>query len=318
MPIYLEIPPDKSPTKLTDWIEINILLDADKSASAQDLKYILQRESEVEDEQIDEAISDQFVGQVFNEIENRQKAAKAGYPFKLVAGSKIKKKSGNGKYLPYIFCLLLSYFGPSNEKICPDWKTNKMAKKFEELSANAIEALLRNEIFSASVKVFGYPRKWKGKNANPRFVLALDKICRESGEMEPRGRKTAKMAKDGGLDVIAWKRFPDELRGGIVFAAQCGIGKNWDNKLHAIDDFFGWFIVDSTQKLQGIFIPHIPSLVEDEDIEIWLKYTLIAGALFSRTRIAFLARHWKDDFVQRFCEKALKNIRIQSLKDFQI
>jgi len=312
------MPSDKKTTKLTDWIEINILLDADKSASAQDLKYILQREQEVEDEQIDETNSDQFVGQVFNEIENRQKAAKAGYPFKLDAGSKIKQKSGNGKYLSYIFCLLLSYFGSSNEKICPDWKTNIMAKKFEELSANAIEALLRNEIFSTSVKVFGYPRKWKGKNANPRFVLALRRICRESGEMEPMGRKTAKMAKDGGLDVIAWKRFPDELRGGIVFAAQCTIGKNWHKKLHEIDDFFDWFVVDPPRRLHGIFIPHIPSLVEDVEIENWLRYTRFAGTIFSRTRIAFLARHWKDDFVQGFCETALKNIRIQSHKDFQI
>jgi len=318
MPIYLELPPDKSTTKLTDWIEINILLDADKSASAQDLKYSLQRELEVEDDQIDEAASDQLVGQVFNEIESRQKAAKAGYPFKLAIGSKIKKKSGNGKYLPYIFCLLLSYFGPSNEGICPDWKTNKMAKKFEELSANAIEAFLRNEIFSTSVKVFGYPRKWGGKNANPRFVLALDRICRESGEMESRGRKKAKMAQDGGLDVIAWRRFPDGLRGGIVFAAQCGIGKNWDTKLHAVDHFFNWFLMDPIKKLQGIFIPHILSLARDEDIETWLDYTRIAGTLFSRTRIALLAKHWKDDFVQMFCEKALKNIRLQSLKDFQI
>jgi len=316
MPVYTELPIEKTPSKLADWLEINALLDSDECASAQDLKYILENEEEREN-QIEESSSSEIVSQVFDEINNRITASTDGYPFKLVDGTVIKKKTGYVKFLPYTFCLLLSYYGPDKLEYGSEWKKDRMAKKFEELSGNVIKGLLKNKKLKSTVKIFGYPRRWKGKNTNPRFKTALEKICIGCGEMKPVQRATSTEAKDGGLDVIAWKKFPDQLQGGFVFAWQCCIGQNWTGKLGEVDDFFNWYICDSTQKIKGIFIPHLPDLITDINKEHWLRNTLRSGMIFNRSRIALLAENWKDHFIEKWYRAALKKIREQSVSAFK-
>jgi len=316
MPIYIELPIQKTTSKLTDWLEINALLDADGSVSAQDLRYNLDKEEEAEDDQIEETTLDQIVSQVFAEIDKRQRATKDKYPFRIVNGDKIVKKPGYVKFLPYIFCLLISYFGPEKKEYSSDWKTGKMSKKFEELSANAIRALLTSKKWKVKIRIFGYPRKWKGQSTNPRFSNALQSICDECGEMRSKGRVNASNAKDGGLDIIAWKRFPDQLQGCIVFAGQCAIGKDWKQKKYDVKDFFDWFVDDATMNIRGIFIPHIPDVDTRENKEEWMRITTMGGIIFNRCRISFLSENWRDDSIKKLYKNVLREIKIQSRKLF--
>lgn len=307
MPTYIPLPIEKTSSKLADWLEINALLDNDCSASSQDLRYTLNREAEPEDDQIDTGDVDEEVTKVLNEIENRILSAGDGYPFKLEHGEKIKKKSTGQEFLPYVFCLLISYLGSKNSKVANLWTVNAVAKKFEELSKLSAEKFLKDEKTELIVEVFGYPRNWRGRCANPRFIKALKDICKRSGEMIYVKRISAATAKDGGLDIVAWKKFPDMLRTGFIFVGQCGVGQNWSDKLHELGDFLKWFVSDRSQAIQAIFIPHLPEELREE--EEWLENTLKSGMIFNRCRIAFLATDWQDQEILQFCREVLQKLR---------
>jgi len=314
MPIYIQLPGEQTVTKLADWMEISALLDKDGCVSRQDLLSPLKAEKDTQEDQIEQSEADIIVLDIFTEIQRRTKATGNGYPF-FLDGETIKRKHREKNFLSYIFCLLISFFGVENIQYCSDWKTSEVTKKFEELSAKTIQSLLDNKKLSAKVKVFGWPRRWDGDVTNPSFVEALKKICLECGEMKPKNRPTASTAKDAGLDIIAWKRFPDELSGGIFFLGQCATGSDWTSKLLDVKKF-EVFIEDYTPPVTGTFIPHIPDISNPRSIDEWSINVQRGGMLFNRCRIAYLAKDWSDNWANRLCRKALKEIRLQSVNDF--
>ena len=72
---------------------------------------------------------------------------------------------------------------------------------------------------------------------------------------------------------------------------------------------FKWFLHESTQRLNGVFIPHILDLIDAKQQEDWLKNTGIAGMILDRCRIAFLVKRWDDASIAGFCRKVLISIR---------
>lgn len=305
MPIYLDLPNEKTAIKLADWLEINTLADLDGSTSAQDLKYPLATEIE-KGNNIDDSTLEEIVAQAFTEIEKRISATKSGYPFK-VQGDKIIKKTTYTKNLSYIFCLFVSYFGVERLEFSSSWKKNTIAKKFENLSANAIKMLLTNDKGKLNVREFGWPRKWKGLVTNPNFINALNKLCQDCGEMKSSGVTTAARMKDAGLDIIAWKKFPDYLSGSVFFWGQCATGDNWDHKLHEVRNF-EFFVTQPTRTLRGTFIPHIIE-IPNNDPDYWHMLTIQAGMIFDRCRVAYLTEKWNDRTIINIIQSTLTKIR---------
>jgi hypothetical protein len=315
MPIYVELPIERTTSKLADWIEINALIDPDKSVSIQDLLYSLRSEQDDPEDQIGESEADSTVSDVFSEIQRREKSAGDAYPFYL-KGDKIKRKKGVTGFLSYKFCLLISFFGTDKHQYCEKWKKDNVAKKFEELSAVAVQSLLHNKNLYAKTVVFGWPRRWQGDVSNPRFLKALKKICSQCSEMKPRNRPAAEIAKDAGLDVIAWKGFPDKLPGGLLFLGQCAAGSDWGTKLGNVNRFKA-FVEDHTPPITGMFIPHVPDISNTYHLDNWnITVQLLGGMLFNRCRIALLTKHWKDNWTNNLCRKALKQIKSQVSRDF--
>lgn len=319
MSVLIELPlKEREVVFLADWMELNALLDSDGVASREDLISQLGIDDEIEDDQIENSPSDNVADDVFAELQRRVEATLVGYPF-LVNSTTIRKKKNNGKKsIPYIFCLLVSYFGPEKENINSVWKLNLTAKKFEELSNDAALALFHNENVKARSVIFGYPRRWEGKVGNPQFVKALKKICLDSGEMAYIKRAIGSDAKDAGLDIVLWKKFPDNLQGGLFFWGQCAIGKNWTSKLSDLDRF-NYFVQDITPISKGLFIPHLTDNSSTKGFETWQQMIVSSrvGIIFNRSRIAFLtARSWKDDWTIKFCRDSIGSIRNSSEKNF--
>lgn len=310
MPIYIPLPDDQSSIKLADWLEINTLIDPDGSSSAQDLKYPLSSLSDEEESSVVSGDVEDKVAEVFSEIEKRTNAAKKNYPFK-VDDDKLVKKSNHTDCLPYIFCLLISYFGVEKDEYVSEWKTHNIAKKFEHLSANAIKNLLYNDRCGLEVRVFGFPRKYNTPQ-DTRFVVSLKKLCDECGEMKPNPSTSAQRMQDAGLDIIAWKKFPDNLAGNIFFWGQCASGNNWRDKLRGVESF-GYFVANPTQYIRGTFIPHTVEITS-EDPDCWNVITYDAGMIIDRCRIAYLSElnntKMKSEF-SKFIRKALTSIRKQ-------
>jgi hypothetical protein len=308
MYVCTEPPIKKSPSSLADWLEINSLADPDGSVSRQDLISLLGLESE--DDQVGQVESEDVISQIFSEIERRVEAVDGNYPFSF-SGDRLIRKRGSGRYLPYIFCLLISYFGVDKRDFLKEWKKDQVTKKFEDLSAKATKALLGDGRLKTKVRIFGFPRRWRGDVTNPRFTEALRKICLDCGELTPKNRLAAATANDGGLDIIAWKRLPDKLPGNLFFLGQCAAGANWSDKLYDIESFL-WFVEDAEGFIKGTFIPHVPDTDTDRSREDWSRYRKDAGILFNRCRIAFLVEEWEDNSAKLFCQRALAKLRQES------
>jgi hypothetical protein len=137
-----EFPGTYQPEDLADWLELTAIQAADKSSSAGDLERELNR--------LGKAYPEEIIGNVFTEIDRRERASgKDAYPFER-KNTSIELKAKAGSYPAYIFCLALSY--------CK-WKTRKGAPEnpwllFEELARYTAQNYLGGEaiIFGTSCR----------------------------------------------------------------------------------------------------------------------------------------------------------------------
>jgi hypothetical protein len=92
--------------------------------------------------------------------------------------------------------------------------------------------------------------------------------------------------KDHGLDVIAWKPFPDEHFSQLVILCQCAIGVDWQTKpVHTR-------LWDDIIKLavQPVTAVAFVDLVSNHPSERMLGTSMVCGILMDRLRLAGLIR----------------------------
>ncbi len=101
-------------------------------------------------------------------------------------------------------------------------------KLFEELSAMAAGRYLGD---SRTAMVFGWPRQ--GLPAGFReAVFHLANLLREGKACADR--EGLDQSKDDGLDVVAWKGFPDRRASKLILFGQCAAGRHWKEKSHEL------------------------------------------------------------------------------------
>lgn len=307
MPILIEKPADNNVCKLADWMELNCLLDPDSNTSKQELAAILSNglEEGDEEDQIDVSQSDQLAQQVMNELNDRMLACSGQYPFD-VKGELLVAKNNKLDYLAYIYCLLISYCGVMSPSL--PWTHQKIAKHFENLCAHGLNNLFTTDSMPATIHVFGFPRKEDGFSGSD-FVTALKKICKDSGEMTPANLLAAAARMDAGLDIICWRKFPDGMRGGLLFWGQCATGENWNDKLHDLSSFKAYVTVPAGGYTTGVFMPHMVETTTEKGKQEWDVWTIYSGSVFNRCRIAHLSTGWTNQEMKEFCETALRNLR---------
>ena len=305
MPILTEKPADNDVCKLADWMEVNSLLDTDQNTSILELAAILSNglEEGDDDDQIEASESDQLAQEVLNELKARTTACGEEYPF-ILKGELLSAKPNHDDFTAYIYCLLVSYCGVMSE-LTP-WTHQKIAKEFENLCAQTLENLYSTESMPANIRTFGFPRKEDGYTGTD-FVAALKKVCKESGEMNPVNMLAAAARKDAGLDIICWKKFPDGLRGGLLFWGQCATGANWSDKLHDLLNFKAYVTVP-VGYATGVFMPHMVDTTTPKGLEEWDVWTIYTGSVFNRCRIAHLSKSWSNAEMKTFCRTTLTNM----------
>lgn len=301
MSIKLELPRDSTSHILADWLEINALLDADGNASIQELIGLLSNGAEnvMGEDQIGDSASEIAAQETMNEILRRSIACGDSYPYE-VTGSIIQLKADWVNYLSYVFPLLISYFGVDSAHFTETYHV--FGKYFEELNADALKNYISSDDYPASTKVFGFPR-----SDNTRFSKAVEELCKTIPGFTAINTELAKVQQDGGLDIIAWKKFPDELSGAMVFLCQSAMGKNWQEKLFEASSIRG-FINMPSDALTGVFIPHTVDTSSRVDEERWSVYTNRAGRIFERCRIAHLSPHWDHERAKTLCSTTIANL----------
>ncbi|MCY4674939.1 MAG: hypothetical protein OXD43_14465 [Bacteroidetes bacterium] len=194
-----------------------------------------------------------------------------GYPFRITGqGLEVRERTCPA----YLFQLLVSL---GNDDRHPDGTT--VPKLFEELSAAAAGRYLGD---SETCVVFGFPR-----NDLPQgFRDAVDHLVGLLRE----GRACANdpelnKLKDDGLDVVAWREFPDRKASKLILFGQCATGRLWREKTSELqpDDWCKNNLAESlaVNPVPAFFVPRTLS-------EVDAKRTGVNKILFDRCRISAL------------------------------
>jgi hypothetical protein len=271
MPANIPLPSETAdPIVLADWLELLALSVDDGNASHGDLQRTLNR--------LGVDGFDIICTACMRELHRRVAASESNYPFTFT-GTLLARRGDWREYVPYVFCLLLSYCDEKKKRV----KGTNHELMFEQLACLAARGYLGGEVLR-----FGFPRK----DLPAGFHDAIREVCGTVKEWTPVAGKTLKR-KDGGLDLVAWKPFPDQQIGKIILFGHCASGADWDAKINELqpNDFCSlWLGGDRSPIVKTFFIPRrLPP-------ELFADRAVSAKLFFDRCRIArFVA---SDDFVQ--------------------
>lgn len=235
---------------LADWVELQALASDPRRASRSTIDSIfrltaeerpirLRRDSvtaERDDGEILEAESELVVSDVLRELRWRQDILGAAYPFELrmAPGGRVNNweligpdDPINDAHYAYLACLLIVAFRrnmlePAND-ISSIFTNHSIGKVFQICACLAVAGYIQGSVVS-----FGWPRA-EGNNFLPALRSAWEKIgSYKIVDKEPPGAPTK--LKDGGIDVIGWKNFPDKRPARIIIFGQAASGDNWIDK----------------------------------------------------------------------------------------
>ena len=255
---------------LADWLELVALESGDSNASSGDLTNAVQIP-------LGKVKAEELSLEVLIELEDRVKAADNAYPFQIRSSSVLETKDNLREYIPYIFCLLLSYFG---------WKQVKHAPinprlLFEDLACMAAKQYVQGEVIQ-----FGTSRRDSGVSA---FSEAINSLCKAFGEGQGLRPNKTLHKQDDHVDLVAWKNFKDGRESKLVLFGQCATGDNWTKKVSELqpDSFWDHWMLESKVSPLGrsFYIPHRVPYREE-----WVYYARYSGILFDRCRVAYWAK----------------------------
>ena len=289
-----------SPEEAADWLEWRALRAESGSVSNADLQSELARSGSSDStapESLPSGIDDPgalraetLVAEAFDRIAERiRHCGESGkYPFR-VNGSCLERLPDAEKSL-YVFLLLLSTYGPKKHpnKEIP-------AGTFEDISRFAAEGYFGGTSSGVRSFAFGFPRRIKPAG----FHKAVASLCKETGEGDGvRDTPITSDQKDGKLDLIVWRAFPDARRGKWWGFGQCAAGSDWHEKLNELQpsDFCRLWIQGEIPVYPSrlFFLPHII------DMQHWFQKSLAAGIVFDRCRIVASANKIETDTEKAF------------------
>ncbi len=311
---------DASGTELADWMEIQALIVSDGGVSAAELATTLKISGCVDslgdNKDAKEADGDAFDAgeaasvRAFDELTRRNDLYSVEvYPFDL-SGEHLQPKDWALNSV-YLFLRLLR--DHNLLQALNDDAVRQARKLFESLAASALAAYLGGKTNGVESFVFGFPRRERLPKA---FRDALNALCKKLGEGDKckSDAPLASQAKDDGLDVVAWREFPDRRRSSkLIVFGQCATGNDWEKKLCDLPSTSSWC---STWLTRAPFVDpvrsfFVPVVIDDDS---WEYASRRAGILFDSARIAVLAMakdlNAKDlRGIRKFNKTALAHIR---------
>ncbi len=299
-----------------DWVEISVWAQSDGQISRHDIisLFIIEEEARGINEITSE--SEELVSQIWYEIKTRILELKKAYPFRLSSNEEIFYLTKEDKInLSYIFCLVISYFGLSS---LMNGNTSKASNLFEGLCTYVACKYLSDDIGENGYLQFGAPRtNWKN-NLRP-FPKAVDELIKYMGDGINRvsgvrvARRIVADGGDGGLDIVAWRKFPDKRLGYLLFFGQCATAKDYNvylGKLFEHQTFLQNYLNTDLAPIFGFFLPHSLTVNDEENKGYWEQIKRSKNIPFDRNRIALYGDGWSNVDVNKFLPKF--KIHIQS------
>lgn len=264
------------------------------------------------DERAEEVIID-----LFEEICRRAKASGTSFPFLMGPGNdsfSLRPQpwtSGCYAYLSCLFSTQSTYPKFLEKSFFTDDERQRIPDFLQIVATIAAAGYVRGCASS-----FGWPRPAATALLDALNQLTSTHLKEGTVRLKPLPGSRAR-AKDGGIDVIAWRHFPDELPGKVVLLGQCASGKKWAGKgvRSYIKTFFSdYYEVQITSQLaEAIFIPFCLG-VDSDDIAgetysetlsgVFRHHSEGLGVIIDRCRLAYLlpagiARFNEGHYVER-------------------
>jgi hypothetical protein len=210
---WLETPSDFDAHALAEFIEAELLFSLDDYLSLTELRLVFSSGRQPTDDELAFA---------FAEIEARREAFGAHYPY-LVDDRGVALVAGSTSHL-YAFLLLLSLKG-TPMRVRGEWPRSDAI--FDAVAREAFKAWLGE---STQALVFGWPPRGGRPGDFPGAVKwAGDAVGVTTREDEVPGH-----LRDGGVDVIAWRPFPDRRTGFEIYLIQNTVQLSFRAKPHDV------------------------------------------------------------------------------------
>jgi hypothetical protein len=261
-----------------DWMELDALRSSEKQTSVASLAKLIRRTGSTD--AIDaprgdtgSELSQAIAEDAFAEIENRKRACgPEKYPFVVEKG--LLRVKGDPSKSPYILLLLMSVTKPTSGH-------RGTAALFERICTQATLGYLGGSANGVKAVRFGSPRKVP----LAKLSQAIDDLClciAEGGGC--RHPQKAKHLGDEGLDVVAWRSFPDSKEGKLIVFGQCAAGAiGWETKLAEMDALaFMKKWLRTILIVEPVRLFFVPRRIPAAD---WEHAGIDGGILFDRCRI---------------------------------
>lgn len=198
----------------------------------------------------------------------------------------------------YPVLLLLSPGSPYRQFVATK-PTTDMAVLFEQITVEATKCLLGS---NSDALRFGWP---SDEGRPERFSDAIEWLAKRMGVESGTAFRPPKR-KDGGVDVVAWRSFPDGRKGFPVTLVQCTLQRDIVPKSRDIDlrIWAGWL----TLEVDPLVILAVPGTVESK--EDWDEIA-VRSLILDRIRITGLVNHLgvsSFELAERFTESGLAEL----------
>lgn len=252
----------------TDWVELSLLVGGEGRLGKSRLREaIADRAPELGDAGLEEAVDD-----VFQEVRRRRNLAGDLYPFLPDRTAIVRRGLSDEVEALYAFLALNSAL--ADFRVPKPGFTSGLV--FEKVVASALARWSGGEaLVFADVPA--------GEDAGVREAL---KRLGKRLALESYPERVRKARKDHGLDVAAWRPFPDRRAGHPILLCQCTVGwelvrkarevlpAEWSQLLHAREGIFS----------ASLAVPH----VLPPDYERWLELRNSTDLIVDRLRLLSL------------------------------
>jgi len=250
-----------------DWAELSCFLARRRTLSGPGIRQFLSRE-------IGEDEAETVLENIKSQIDWRSAQMPDRYPFGIIEGNVVRTHDWQD-HLPYTFMLLLSMNDLFAETTIWGKQWNEAAKLFERVVTESIKLHLGDAIN------IGSPRL--PAEAPKSFQKCVPFVCKKINERKGQPPRIH-WHKDGGVDVLAWRKL-DDRPGKVIFLIQCAAGEKWKTKEEIpIKSWHEW-IFFATEPLKVLAFPFVFSIQNEEKEEVW-RYKCQGRLLMDRLRLA--------------------------------
>lgn len=249
---------------IADWVETTLLVRRGRQLGSDALHALALEEIGVARAQVELALA---------VMRRRASLLGASYPFQIWDWACRARPAAD--QTAYAALVLLTPLGPARQ-ILHTSPTPEMAVLFERLTERAVATLWGP---SGRALRFGWP---SDIGRPPEFFSAIEWLARQMGLTVGAGYRPPRR-KDGGVDVVGWRPFPDGRSGLPLMLVQCTLQADILNKARDIDRrlWATWLVLDDEPQVALA----VPQTIANETE--WSQMAL-HGTILERLRLTGL------------------------------